>query len=313
MLPPRSNHRGMNFGSVPDPCVFSPTLATSDLDDVSQPHDSLATARPIGVREAMARARAEGRCALVPYLTMGSPDLESSVLVLRTLEQLGVDAVEIGIPFSDPVADGPTIQRTVDRALARGVTLRASLQRLREPDVPPSAATARVLFSYLNPLLAYGLPRLPTAMVAGGIGAAIVTDLVVEEAKDWLALTNAHGIEACFLVASTSSEERLRRAMQHTTGFLYCVSTLGVTGARTALDAGARTLVERVRALDRDLPVAVGFGIRTPEDVREVRRFADGVVVGSALLNALDGARGPEDLVTRTRAFIEPMLEAARH
>jgi tryptophan synthase alpha chain len=261
----------------------------------------------------MVRAREEGRCAFVPYLTMGSPDLQSSVLVLRTLEELGVDAVEIGIPFSDPVADGPTIQRSTDRALAQGVTLRTCLERLSAPDAAASPVTARVLFSYLNPLLAYGFPRLPAALSACGITGAIVTDLVVDEAEDWLTLARANAIETCFLVASTSADERVRRAAEHTTGFVYCVSTLGVTGARTALDAGARTLVERVRALDRDLPVAVGFGISTPEDVRAVRRFADGVVVGSALLNALEGAHGPHDLVARTRAFVEPMLEAAHH
>lgn len=259
----------------------------------------------------MLRARAEQRCAFIPYLTFGYPDLERSVLLLRTLEELEVDAVEIGIPFSDPVADGPTIQRTTDIALAQGVTLRRTLDRLGQPDLAPRPFTARVLFSYLNPLLAFGLPALPAALHRAGIGATIVTDLIAEEAGEWIEIAREKRVQTCFLVASTSTDARLRLAAASTTGFLYCVSTLGVTGARTTLDDAARQLVERVRRFE-DLPVAVGFGISTPADVRAVRAFSDGVVVGSALLNAIDGAESEQELVDRTHAFVVPMLRAAR-
>lgn len=278
----------------------------------TQPSDSgEGRARPTGVREVVLRARGEGRCAFVPYLTMGYPDLESSVALLLALEEMGVDAVEVGIPFSDPVADGPTIQRTTDIALSQGTTLRRCLERLARTDAAGRPGVARVLFSYLNPLLAFGLESVVEAARAAGIGAAIVTDLVPEEAEDWIDVCGRGGFETCFLVASTSRDARLRLAVESTSGFLYCVSTLGVTGARKALDASARGLVERVRALD-DLPVAVGFGISTPDDVRDVASFADGVVVGSALLNAIEGAEGPEEVVRRARGFVLPMLEAAR-
>ncbi len=273
--------------------------------------ESLPSPASTSVREVVLRARAEGRCAFIPYLTLGYPDLERSVVLLRTLEELGVDAVEIGIPFSDPVADGPTIQRTTDIALAQGVTLRLGLERLRRPDIAPAEGVARVLFSYLNPLLAFGLDALPAAMHAAGIGSAIVTDLIVEEATEWIARARQYHVETCFLVASTSTEARLRLAAVNTTGFLYCVSTLGVTGARAALDGAARILVGRVRAIDEG-PVVVGFGISRPEDVREVRGFADGVVVGSALLNAIAPATSADDMVRRAREFVIPLLEAAR-
>lgn len=272
---------------------------------------SSASAASTSVRDVVLRARDQGRCAFIPYLTLGYPDLERSVVLLRTLEELGVDAVEIGIPFSDPVADGPTIQRTTDIALAQGVTLRRALERLRRADVAPVVGVARVLFSYLNPLLAFGLDALPAAMHAAGIGSAIVTDLIAEEATEWIRRAREHEVETCFLVASTSTDDRLRLAATNTTGFLYCVSTLGVTGARAALDGAARTLVERVRSID-PVPVVVGFGISRPADVREVRGFADGVVVGSALLNAITPAGSVDEMVERAREFVIPMLEAAR-
>ena len=256
----------------------------------------------------MLRAREEGRCALVPYLTMGYPDLESSVALVGALEEMGVDAVEIGIPFSDPVADGPTIQRTTDHALARGTTLRGCLDALAA--APRPHAKARVLFSYFNPLLSFGLERLVGTLPAAGVGSVLITDLVPEEAGEWNRTSADAGVETCYLVAPTSTESRLRTVADATTGFVYCVSTLGVTGVRSSLDDAARRTVERVRAVT-DAPVAVGFGIRGPEDVRAVRAFADGAVIGSALMNALDGADGPDEVVVRAREFLVPVIEAA--
>ncbi|HKK70858.1 MAG TPA: tryptophan synthase subunit alpha [Candidatus Krumholzibacteria bacterium] len=261
-----------------------------------------------GVRRALLRAREEGRCALVPYLTMGYPDLDSSVALVEAMQDLGVDAIEIGVPFSDPVADGPTIQRTTDHALSQGVNLRRCLEALRATSSHENCA--RVLFSYLNPLLAYGLGPLTESLPDAGVGAVLVTDLVPEEAGEWIGCAADGGIETCFLVAPTSSEARLRLVAEATTGFVYTVSTLGVTGVRTALDAAARETVGRVRAVT-DAPVAVGFGIRGPEDVRAVRAFSDGVVIGSALMNAIADATTPDAVVDRARRFLEPVLEAA--
>ncbi len=269
--------------------------------DPVRPHSS-------SVRRALQDARAEGRCALIPYLTLGYPSLEGSIHVLRTLESLGVDAVEIGIPFSDPVADGPTIQRTMDRALREGTTLRRALAALAAQTGPSGP---RVLFSYWNPLLTFGPSSLPEAMRAAGCGAALVTDLIVDEATDWMQICQEGSVETCFLVTVTSDRERIARAAKASTGFVYAVSTLGVTGARKGLDARARETVLRLRE-ESEVPVAVGFGIARPEDVVEVGRFADGAVVGSAFLDALGDASTAADLERNTRDFIGPLLEAAR-
>lgn len=278
------------------------TADKSSASDATSP-------RPASVRASVLRARDEGRCALIPYLTMGYPDLPTSLALVEALEAMGVDAVEIGVPFSDPVADGPTIQRTTDHALAGGTTLRSCLRGLAESSA--EHGVARVLFSYLNPLLAFGLDDLTWALGPAGVGAVLVTDLIPEEAEHWNAVAAKGGVETCYLVAPTSSEARLRLVAESTSGFVYCVSTLGVTGVRSALDDAARTTVERVRAVT-DAPVAVGFGIKGPDDVRAVRAFSDGVIIGSALMNAIDGATGAGEVVARAEDFIGPVLEACR-
>lgn len=163
---------------------------------------------PASVRSALLAARESGRCALIPYITMGYPSLEASLALLEGLEEMGVDAVELGVPFSDPVADGPTIQHTTDRALSQGVTLRGILGALQ----PPTRPRARVLFSYLNPLLSYGLEDLPSALCERGVGAVLITDLVPEEAQRWNEIAREGGVENCFLIASTSTPERMERA-----------------------------------------------------------------------------------------------------
>ncbi len=262
---------------------------------------------PPSVRGALLAARARGHCALVPYLTLGYPSLDASLELLAGLEELGVDVVELGVPFSDPVADGPTIQRTIEAALAQGVTLRKILKRLD----PSNSHTPRVLFSYFNPLLSFGLRELPAALAPCGVGAALVTDLVVEEASEFRHIAQEGGLELCFLVASTSGVERLRRAAEASTGFVYCVATLGVTGSRTSLDESARETVLRLRG-QSEAPVAVGFGISSAEDVTRVRQFADGVVVGSAFLRALGNETKAPIVRQRGVEFLGPLLEAAR-
>lgn len=256
---------------------------------------------------AFAQARDEGRCALIPYLTLGFPDLPGSLAVLDEIESLGCDAVEVGIPFSDPVADGPTIQHSIDVALRGGTTLRRCLEAL----AGHPARRPRLLFSYLNPLLALGFPELFAALPPAGVGAALVTDLIPEEGGAWLEAARRAAVETSFLATSTSSPERLRAAAEASTAFVYCVSTLGVTGARQGVDARAEELVGRLRAIT-ERPLAVGFGVSRPEHVREIATFADGVVVGSALVRALDGAQGESELRRRTREILEPLLEATR-
>lgn len=262
---------------------------------------------PPSTRTALLAARARGQCALVPYLTLGYPSLEASLELLAGIEQLGVDVVELGVPFSDPVADGPTIQHTIERALAQGVTLRRIVETLD----PSTDSIPRVLFSYFNPLLSFGLEDLTPALISCGVGAVLVTDLVVEEAAAFRELAGAGGLELCFLVASTSDENRLRQAAEASTGFVYCVATLGVTGSRTSLDDRARATVQRLRA-QSEAPVAVGFGISSAKDVQRVREFADGVVVGSAFLRALGDETSPQSVRQRGIDYLGPLLEAAR-
>ncbi len=259
-------------------------------------------------RQALLDARSERRCALIPYLTLGFPTLPASLAVLAAIESMGADVVEIGIPFSDPVADGPTIQRTIDVALRQGVTLRSALTAVAEGSDPGGA---RLLFSYLNPLLAYGLESLPAALAAAHTKGVLITDLIVDEASEWLDIARSNGVETCFLVAATSDDTRIDRAAESSSGFVYCISTLGVTGARKGVDPAARRTVERLRTR-HEVPVAVGFGISRPEDVRQVAAYADGVVVGSALMSALGNATEPADAAARAVEFLQPLLDAAR-
>jgi tryptophan synthase alpha chain len=259
---------------------------------------------PASLRRAILDARTAGRCAFIPYLTMGYPTLAASLDVLARLEALGCDAVEIGIPFSDPVADGPTIQHSIECALAQGVHLRGVLAALAG-----GKGRARLLFSYLNPLLAMGLEQLPQAMHEAGIGAALITDLSPEQGAAWNRLCAEAGIETCYLAAVTSDDARLARIAAASSGMVYCISTTGVTGARDHVDDAARGVVSRLRA-HTELPIAVGFGIRRREDVLAVAQYADAVIVGSALLTAIgDDAAGAAQ---RAEAFVQPLLEACR-
>lgn len=259
-----------------------------------------------GIREAFEAARAGGGCALVPYITLGHPSLPTSLAVLEAIEELGCDVVEVGIPFSDPVADGPTIQRSIESALSQGGNLRSCLDALNGS----TSRIPRLLFSYLNPLLKMGWPPLLHALPKAGVRGVLVTDLVPEEAQEWIPMARSARIETCFLVTPTSPEDRVRRAIEASSGFVYCVSTLGVTGARAQVDPRARETVERVRA-QTDLPVAVGFGVRSAEDVRRIRDYADGVVVGSALVDAIGDGDDAVQAVGRAQRFLEPLLEAA--
>lgn len=229
---------------------------------------------------------AQGRRAFVAFVTAGDPTLERTIEVALQAEAGGADVLELGVPFSDPLADGPVIQRASERALRQGVTLSHVLAAV-------GAMRARglrlpiVLFSYYNPLLAYGLERLCHDACAAGVDAALVTDLPPEEAGEWLAPARAADLDTVFLAAPTSPDERLQRVCAASRGFVYAVSRTGVTGERQALSDDARPLLARLRALT-SLPVALGFGISTPEQVRAAAELADGVVVGSALVRFLE-------------------------
>jgi len=238
------------------------------------------------IAAAFARARARGKAAFVAFLTAGDPGgLARTLELCQGLEEAGVDVRELGVPFSDPLADGPVIQRASQRALERGVTLTGVLDLVR--DLRRTSDLPVVLFSYANPLYRLGLARLAAQAREAGVDGVLVTDLPPDEAGDWLREARGTGLDTIFLAAPTSPEGRLRRIADASTGFVYAVSRTGVTGERQALSDDALPLLARLRALT-DCPVALGFGISTPEQVAAAGAQADGVVVGSALVRFLE-------------------------
>ena len=251
---------------------------------------------------AFTRLRAGGNGAgLVTYVTAGDPDLARTAGLLRALDRGGADVLEVGVPFSDPLADGPVIQRATERALASGTTLAGVLDlvgRLR-----PELRAPIVIFSYVNPILRLGAEAFADRCRAAGVDGVLVLDLPIEEADQFRALLVSRGIDTILLVSPTTTDDRLRRAAALGSGFLYAISRLGVTGAREAIADGAEEMVRRIRAVS-PLPIALGFGISRPEHVREVGRWADAAVVGSALVSVIADAGASTDLDTRVEEYV---------
>ena len=252
--------------------------------------------------ETFSRIKAEGKGpGLVTYVTAGDPDLHRTGGILRALDGSGADVLEVGVPFSDPLADGPVIQRATERALASGTTLQGVLgligglrDELRAPIV---------IFSYANPILRLGAERFADQAREAGVDGVLVLDLPIEEADEFRSLLASRGIDTILLLSPTTTDERLRRAATLGSGFLYAISRLGVTGARDAVADGAEEMVRRIRAAS-SLPVALGFGISKPEHVREVGRWADAAVVGSALVNVIAEAGASDDLNARVEEYV---------
>ncbi|MEP7020603.1 MAG: tryptophan synthase subunit alpha [Pseudonocardiales bacterium] len=234
--------------------------------------------------DALATARAENRAALIGYLPVGYPSVELSIEAMCAIVEGGADVVEVGVPYSDPVMDGPTIQAAAEPAVRAGVSIRDALQAVGA--VAHSGAAA-VVMSYWNPIDRYGVERFAADLGAAGGSGAITPDLVPDEATAWLAATDTHGLDRVFLVAPSSTDARIVATAAASRGFLYAASTMGVTGARAAVGGTAETLVQRVRALAPDSPVCVGLGVSNGEQAAEVAAFADGVIVGSALVRCL--------------------------
>jgi tryptophan synthase alpha chain len=264
------------------------------------------------VAAAFARARSEGRVALIPYVMAGYPDLATSEALAVALGEAGADIVELGIPFSDPLADGATIQHASQRALEQGTTLADALALAGR--ITSRVSTPLVLMTYYNPIYSYGLARFCVAAAQAHVAGLIVPDLPPEEAEPLQDAAAQHGVELVFLVAPTSDDARIEivaRAAERTGGgFLYCVSLSGVTGARDQLPEHLADFVGRVRARTR-LPLAVGFGVSRPEHVAQIARIADGAVVASALLNAVDAVL-PEQRTAVAQAFLKTLQEGAR-
>ncbi len=228
--------------------------------------------------------RQAGRTGLVTYVTAGDPDLERSAEIIKRLDKAGADVLEIGVPFSDPLADGPVIQRATERALAAGTTLPKVLDMLKT--LRPAISAPIVIFSYANPILRMGLETFVTEAKAAGLDGVLTLDMPPEEGDQFRATFDAAGIDTIFLLSPTTTAERIRRAATLGSGFLYGISRLGVTGVRDNVDVSARELATRVKA-ETAMPLALGFGISRPEHVKAIGECADAAVVGSALVKVI--------------------------
>lgn len=247
------------------------------------------------------RLRSEVRTGLITYVTAGDPDLDRSAEILRTLDRAGADALEVGVPFSDPVADGPVIQRAAERALAAGGSLSATLTMI--DNVRANVHAPIVIFTYANPVMRFGAERFAERAAAAGVDGVLVLDLPIEEASEFRATLERRGLDMIFLISPTTGDSRLAAAARLGSGFLYAISRLGVTGARQALPEGAAELVQRIRAHSR-LPVALGFGISSPDQVRQAGASADAAVVGSGLVGVIAEAAAGPDLQQRVAEYI---------
>jgi tryptophan synthase alpha chain len=249
--------------------------------------------------------RERGAKGLIVYLTAGDPTLEATGELLAALDRAGVDVIELGVPFSDPLADGPVIQRASERALRAGATLRrilACFPRWRE-----STRAPMILFSYYNPILQYGLERFAVTAAQAGVDGALVVDLSPEEAENYLRAMRAQNLDTVFLASPTSTDARLERAAKLSTGFFYLISRTGVTGERNDISSSVQPLVARAERFT-SLPLAVGFGISNPAQVREVQAHADAAVVGSAVVHAIE-ERYPKEGAVAIEEFVRWLKE----
>jgi tryptophan synthase alpha chain len=257
------------------------------------------------LRETFERLHRDGKRALIPFITAGDPDLQTTTKLLVELAHSGASVIELGVPFSDPIADGPVIQRASIRALRNRVDVKRILEVVtqvrRETDIPI------VLFSYFNPLLQFGTKRLSEDASQAGVDGVLVTDLAPEAAQEFSADLAASDLDYISLVAPTSTDERLALIAERATGFMYAVSRTGVTGTRSEISNEAEKLVARIRRVT-DLPVAVGFGISTRAQVLQVWSYADAAVVGSAVVAEIERLATASDLVKQIGGFVHALL-----
>ncbi len=241
----------------------------------------------------------------IPFVTAGDPDLATSLTIILKLAEMGADVIELGVPFSDPMADGPTIQRSSQRALENGTTLidvlHLATEFRKQSEVP------LVLFSYFNPIMCFGIDKFCDAAALAGIDGLLLTDVIEDEAAKISMRLAANNIDLISLIAPTTTDERLKSICGNARGFIYAVSRAGVTGAQETTSSAAAQLVARARNFT-DLPMAVGFGISTAEQIADVWRFADAAVVGSAIVTEIEKSDSPDDAVSRVEAFVGQLL-----
>ncbi|MBI4525098.1 MAG: tryptophan synthase subunit alpha [Deltaproteobacteria bacterium] len=252
------------------------------------------------IDEKFAALRAQGKAALIPFVSAGDPNIRTTLQILGALEQGGADLIELGVPFSDPIADGPTIQRASERSLKQGCTLPRVLALAR--DFRRGSELPLILFGYYNPFFHYGLERFAKRAREAGVDGVLCVDLPPEESGELKYWTDAVGLDTIFLLAPTSEAERIRTVAQRCQGFIYYVSVIGITGARARVEAQLEKQVAGLRRYT-SLPIGVGFGISSPEQAASVASFADAVVVGSALIEAMEKRVRTRDKIKQAGEF----------
>jgi len=259
------------------------------------------------ISKRFAELRAEGELGIVAYITAGDPSLDATHKFVLALAEAGADVIELGVPFSDPLADGPTIQRASERALKSGTTLAGVLELVRR--IRQSSQVPLVLFSYFNPILQMGLEKFASTAAQAGADGVLATDLTPEESEDYRRILRAHNLDTIFLAAPTSSNDRLKLISSCSSGFLYLISRTGVTGAKDSLPDDLPALLRRAHQFT-DLPIAVGFGISLPGHVSVLGGLADAAVVGSALVAEIEKAAIPDAAVSALRKRVQKLKEA---
>jgi tryptophan synthase alpha chain len=269
-----------------------------------------ALANSTRISKRFAELRAAGELGIVAYITAGDPSLDATHKFVLATAEAGADVIELGVPFSDPLADGPTIQRASERALKSGTTLAGVLDLVRR--IRKTSEVPLVLFSYYNPILQMGLEKFAASAAQAGADGVLVTDLTPEESEEYRRVMHAHQLDTIFLAAPTSSDERLKKISACSTGFLYIISRTGVTGAKDSLPDELPALLRRARRFT-DLPIAVGFGISLPGHVSVLGGLADAAVVGSALVGEIEKASSTDSAVSALRERVQKLKEAGRH
>jgi tryptophan synthase alpha chain len=271
---------------------------------------TVAASNSTRISRRFAELRAAGELGIVAYIMAGDPSLDATLKYVLALAQAGADVIELGVPFSDPVADGPTIQRASERTLKAGTTLAGVLELVRR--IRKTSAVPLVLFSYYNPILQMGIERFAAAAATAGADGVLATDLTPEESEEYRQILRAHGLDTIFLAAPTSTHERLAKIAACSTGFLYLISRTGVTGAKDVLPDDLPALVRKTRAVT-SLPIAVGFGISLPGHVSVLGGLADAAVVGSALVAEIERAGSVDAAAQALGERVRALKEAGRH
>jgi tryptophan synthase alpha chain len=269
-----------------------------------------APANSTRISKRFAELRDAGELGVVAYITAGDPSLDATLKFVLALAEAGADVIELGVPFSDPLADGPTIQRASERALKSGTTLAGVIELVRR--IRESSQVSLVLFSYYNPILQMGLEKFASAAASAGADGVLATDLTPEESEEYRRILGGHHLDTIFLGAPTSTDERLAKIAACSSGFLYLISRTGVTGAKDALPDDLPALLRRARSVTR-LPIAVGIGISLPGHVSVLGGLADAAVVGSALVSEIEKAPSVDAAASMLAVRIRALKEAARH